>query len=125
MVQIEELGKVIAQIINKRNTGSTDRIPDQIEGVYNALRLDRDFLLNASPEEIRNFLEQEDSGGTLRMEVAIKALIEESYLYPSDKRVLLQRAKELLEFLQRTDNTFSFERIHQLQDIDGLLNMNE
>ncbi|MDH6313281.1 hypothetical protein M2137_002071 [Parabacteroides sp. PFB2-10] len=121
MVQIEELGKVIAQLITQREMGATRRIPEQIQTVYDSLPLDRHILLTASPEEVRRLLDREDSGGVLRMEIAIKALIEESYLYPDKKQEMLLRAKELLEYLQQTDVTFSFERVNLLDQIAGLL----
>ncbi|MDL2245868.1 hypothetical protein LJC54_10270 [Parabacteroides sp. OttesenSCG-928-J18] len=121
MVQIEELSKVIAQLIAQREMGATRRIPEQIQTVYDSLPLDRHLLLTASPEEIRRMLDREDSGGVLRMEIAIKALIEESYLYPDKKQEMLLRAKELLEYLQQTDVTFSFERVNLLGQIEGLL----
>lgn len=123
MVQIEELGKVIAQLISQRNTNATRHIPQQIQVVYDSLKLDTEFLMTAPAEEIRNKLDYEDSGGILRMEVAIKALTEESfYVEPDDRRKKLLRAKELLQYLQRTDNTFSFERINQLSEIQQWLN---
>lgn len=121
MVQIEELGKVIAQLIAQRQMGATRRIPEQIQTVYDSLPLDRHMLLTASPEEVRRLLDREDSGGVLRMEIAIKALIEESYLYPDKKQAMLTRAKELLEYLQQTDVTFSFERVNLLGQIEELL----
>jgi len=121
MVQIEELGKVIAQIISQRNTDAARNIPQQIQVVYDSLGLDHDFLMSASPEEIRNSLDKQDSGGILRMEIAIKALIEESYLLPDKQRDMLLRAKTLLEYLQQTDATFSLERINQLASIQTLL----
>lgn len=121
MVQIEELGKVIAQLIAQRQMGATRRIPEQIQTVYDSLPLDRHLLLTAAPEEVRRLLDREDSGGVLRMEIAIKALIEESYLYPDKKQEMLTRAKELLEYLQQTDVTFSFERVNLLGQIEELL----
>ena len=47
MVQIEELGKVIAQIIFNRNSNDGARKnPELIQSVYTSLKLDNDFLLN-------------------------------------------------------------------------------
>lgn len=122
MVQIEELSKVIAQLIAQRNTDAARHIPEQIQVVYDSLKLDPNNLLTAPPEDIRALLDYEDRGGILRMEVAIKALIEESFYVEADeRRKRLLRAKELLEYLQRTDNTFSFERINQLNEIETML----
>jgi hypothetical protein len=119
MVQIEELGKVIAQLVSQRETGATRRIPEQIQVVYDSLQLHRDFLMKASPEALRRSLEKEDQGGLLRMEIAAKALIEESYLDPGQQESMLRRAKELLEYVQSNDVTFSLERLSLLEDIQA------
>jgi len=125
MVQIEELGKVIARIIGQRHAGDTAGIPEQIQVVYDSLKLDSTFLMNASPEEIRKRLDYEDSCGILRMEIAVKALMEESFLYPEDQNRILTRAQELLEFIQRNDNTFSLERVSLLNEIQQLKKENQ
>lgn len=121
MVQIEELGKVIAQIISQRNAVAARHIPEQIRQVYDALNVNTGFLMSTSPDDIRRFLDKEDSGGILRMEIAIKLMIEESFLLPDRQQDMLLKAKELLEYLQATDKTFSLERIRQLQELDELL----
>ena len=76
MVQIEELGKVIAQIIFNRNANAARKNPELIQTVYSSLKLDQDFLMTTSPEEILRSLDNEDNGGVLRLEIAIKTLIE-------------------------------------------------
>ncbi len=43
MVQIEELGKVIAQIIFNRNANAARKNPELIQTVYSSLKLDQDF----------------------------------------------------------------------------------
>ncbi len=122
MVQIEELGKVIAQLMTQRDADATRRIHEQIQVVYDSLKLNSDYLLTAVPDDIRKLLDHEDSGGILRMKIAIKALIEESFhVEPEERKRRLLRAKELLEYLQKTDITFSFERINQLSEIEQWL----
>lgn len=122
MVQIEELGKVIAQLIFNRNSNGGGRNPVLIETVYTSLKLDRDFLLTTSIDDLRRFLDCEDSQGLSRMEIAAKTLIEDSYIQPdpNNKQTLL-RAKELLEYIQKHDSTFSLERIALVEQINGLL----
>lgn len=122
MVQIEELGKVIAQLIFNRNSNGGGRNPELIETVYTSLKLDRDFLLTTSIDDLRRFLDCEDSQGLSRMEIAAKTLIEDSYIQPdpNNKQTLL-RAKELLEYIQKHDSTFSLERIALMEQINGLL----
>ena len=121
MVQIEELGKVIAQIIFNRNANAARKNPELIQTVYSSLKLDQDFLMTTSPEEILRSLDNEDNGGVLRLERAIKTLIEDSYLQPENQPQILLRAKELLEYLQAHDSTFSLERVNLLNEIEERL----
>lgn len=118
MVQIEELAKVVLQIITNRNTGATRKIPDMVQSVYNSLKLDRETLLTTSPEDLIARLNQDDEGGIQRLEIAIKTLIEESYLYPDQQKEMLLKAKELLQYIQMHDNTFSLERVALLDEIE-------
>ena len=121
MVQIEELGKVIAQIIFNRNANAARKNPELIQTVYSSLKLDQDFLMTTSPEEILRSLDNEDNGGVLRLEIAIKTLIEDSYLQQENQPQILLRAKELLEYLQAHDSTFSLERVNLLNEIEERL----
>ena len=67
MVQIEELGKVIAQIIFNRNSNDGARKnPELIQSVYTSLKLDNDFLLNTPIDGIRTYLDGDDSCGLCR-----------------------------------------------------------
>lgn len=118
MVQIEELGKMIAQVVFNRNNNAANRNPALIQDVYDNLKLDQGYLMTTAPDDILRFLDNEDKGGILRLEVAIKTLIEESYLQPDKAQQILIRAKELLEYLQTHDNTFSLERVNLLNDIE-------
>lgn len=117
MVQIEELGKVIAQIIFNRNANAARKNPELIQTVYSSLKLNPDDLMSASPADLIRSLDNGDGGGVQRLEIAVKALIEESYLQPEKQEEMLRRAKELLEYLQTHDNTFSFERVDLLDAI--------
>lgn len=121
MVQLEELGKVIAQIIFNRNSNDGARKnPELIQTVFTSLKVNRDFLLTTSLDDIRRFLDCEDSCGLYRMDMAAKTLIEESYQLsePDNKRVL-QRAKDLLEYVQQQDSTFSLERVALIEEIEA------
>ena len=77
--------------------------------------------MTTSPEEILRSLDNEDNGGVLRLEIAIKTLIEDSYLQPENQPQTLLRAKELLEYLQAHDSTFSLERVNLLNEIEERL----
>lgn len=121
MVQIEELGKMIAQVVFNRNNNAADKNPELIQDVYDNLKLDQGYLMTTAPDDILRFLDNEDKGGILRLEVAVKTLIEESYLQPDKAQQILIRAKELLEYLQTHDSTFSLERVYLLNEIEQQL----
>lgn len=85
MIQIEELAKVVLQIIMNRNTNAARHTPELIQTIYSSLKLDRPTLMTAQPEELVRRLDSDDNGGILRLEIAVKTLIEESYLYPDEE----------------------------------------
>lgn len=117
MVQIEELGKAIAQLTFNRNEDKLDTNPDLVVGIYRSLKVDRAVLLETTPEELRTRLDGEDKAGLQRMELAAKTLLEESYLLaPEEGQVLRHRAKALLAYVQANDTTFSLERMALLAD---------
>jgi Tfp pilus assembly ATPase PilU len=120
MVQIEELGKVIAQIIGLRNENATRKIPQLVQVVYDSLKIDRDFLLSGEPHDIRQFLDGEDGAGLQRLEIAVKALLEEAYVDTDNAKAIRSKAKELLEYIQARDTTFSLERIQLLDELKRL-----
>ncbi|MCD7935478.1 MAG: hypothetical protein LUG98_01315, partial [Tannerellaceae bacterium] len=101
IVQIEELGKVIAQLIFNRHEGGARKNPPLIQTVYNSLDTDQNYLLNTSPEEIRKKLDKEDNAGLQRMELAAKTLLEESYLYPEKAEEIRKKVKEILLYVQQ------------------------
>lgn len=123
MVQIEELGKMIAQIaLNRNSNDGAHKNPELIQAIYTSLQVNRDFLLTTSLDDIRRFLDCEDSCGLYRMDIAAKTLMEESYQLPDpDSKRFLQRAKELLEYIQRNDTTFSLERVALLEEIKNTI----
>lgn len=118
MVQIEELAKVVLQLITNRNTNAARRNPELIQTVYTSLKLDRPSLMTVPPEELIRRLDSDDGGGIPRLEIAVKTLIEESYLHPDEEQDMLQRAKLLLEYIQTHDNTFSLERVSLLDELE-------
>ena len=120
MVQIEELGKIIAQIISQRNTNAARKIPEMIQNVYNSLKLDKTYLLTHTAEEIVQTLNGEDMAGLQRMELAAKLLLEDSYQNPAEQQIMRLKVKEMLKYIQANDTTFSLERIQLLEELNEL-----
>ena len=112
---------MIAQIIFNRNSNDGARKnPELIQSVYTFLKLDNDFLLNTPIDGIRTYLDGDDSCGLQRMELASKTLLEESFLLPEAQgKKLRARAKELLEYIQRNDTTFSLDRVALVEEINN------
>lgn len=119
MVQIEELAKVVLQIVTNRNTNAARHNPGLIQTVYTSLKLDYQTLMTEQPDTLVQRLNQDDDGGLLRLEIGVKTLIEESYLRPDEESAILQRALILLEYLQTHDNTFSLERVNMINELKG------
>lgn len=122
LVQIEELGKVIAQLISLRKVNNdAARKTESIRQVYSSLKTDTAFLLETPVEEIFSRLDEGGRSGLLRMEIAAYTLMEESFLNPVLKDRMLRKAKAILEYVQMHDSTFSIERIEKISEIDSLL----
>lgn len=122
LVQIEELGKVIAQLISLRKVNNdAARKTESIRQVYSSLKTDTAFLLETPVEEIFAQLDEGARSGLLRMEIAAYTLMEESFLNPVLKDRMLRKAKAILEYVQMHDSTFSIERIEKISEIDSLL----
>lgn len=121
MAQIEELAKVIIQLIQLRTTDNPARQATFISEAYSALKIDRNYLLQTDPESIYTALDEGNRSGIERMEMAVKIMIEDSYATPEEKEHLLRKAKQMLEYIQANDNTFSLERIDTLNEIKSLL----
>ncbi|WP_085535540.1 hypothetical protein [Massilibacteroides vaginae] len=119
LVQIEALGKAIAQLINNRKEGDPDKAEILLEDIYSSLHINKDYLLSHAPGDIRIALDGEDNAGIQRMEIAAKTLIEDSYIY-KDKNALY-KAQEILLYIQKHDLTFSIERMNLLDEIQDAL----
>ena len=125
MVQIEEISRMIVQLVLNRNDGNdgnngNDKNPAQSEDllstIYRSLKTDTAYLLAHSPEEIREYLNLDDGCGLERTELAAKTLIEESYR-SENPAPLRRKARELIEYVQQNDMTFSLERMQLLQEL--------
>ncbi|MDR1644953.1 MAG: hypothetical protein LBS05_03885 [Tannerellaceae bacterium] len=118
MVQIEELGKVIAQIVGQRDTEAANMNPVLVQGAYQALKIDTNYLLNTAVPDIILRLDAGDGGGLQRMEIAARLMIEEACFSPDLHTALRLKAKEMLQHIQANDTTFSIERNALLDELE-------
>ncbi len=101
MVQIEELGKMVAQVIFNRNNNAAGKNPELIQTVFREPETGSGFPDDNSTRRYPPASSTvKRKSGILRLEIAIKTLIESSYLQPKNQPEILLRAKELLEYLQ-------------------------
>lgn len=122
MVQIEELGKVIAQIIFNRNSNDGARKnPELIQSVYTSLKLDNDFLLNTPIDGIRTYLDGDDSCGLQRMELATPRPCWKKVSFCRRRKVKNsgQERKSYWNISNGNDTTFSLERVALLEEINN------
>lgn len=122
MIQIEELGKMIAQMVtNREGNDGADKNLELVTTVYRTLGVDQEALMTTLLEDLLDRLNREDGAGLYRMELLAKTLMEASYLDPDNRVPALRRAGEMLRYVQANDSTFSLEREALLGEIDRLL----
>ena len=110
MIQIEELGKMIAQMVtNREGNDGADKNLELVTTVYRTLGVDQEALMTTSLEDLLDRLNREDGAGLY------------SYLDPDNRVPALRRAGEMLRYVQANDSTFSLEREALLGEIDRLL----
>lgn len=121
MIQIEELGKMIAQMVTNRDgNDGAGKNPELVETVYHTLGVDHESLMTTSLEDLLESLNREDGAGLYRMELLAKTLMEASYLDPDNRMPSLRRAGEMLRYVQANDSTFSLEREALLGEIERM-----
>lgn len=62
--------------------------------------------MTAQPEELVRRLDSDDNGGILRLEIAVKTLIEESYLYPDEEQASCKKPRQSWNIYKRTTTHF-------------------
>lgn len=121
MVQIEELGKVLAQLFDIRHDSNDGKSESLIDTLYTSLKIDKHQALTMDLETLRIKLDQGDHAGLQRMELIAKTMLEESFHNNIEARALLTKAKEILTYIQKSDQTFSLERVELIDFISNLL----
>ena len=121
MVQIEELGKVLAQLFDIRHDSNDGKSESLIDTLYTSLKIDKHQALTMDLETLRIKLDQGDHAGLQRMELIAKTMLEESFHNNIEARALLTKAKEILTYIQKSDQTFSLERVELIDFTSNLL----
>ena len=121
MVQIEELGKVLAQLFDIRHDSNDGKSASLIDTLYTSLKIDKHQALTMDLETLRIKLDQGDHAGLQRMELIAKTMLEESFHNSIEARALLTKAKDILNYIKKTDQKFSLERVELIDFISNLL----
>lgn len=122
LVQIEELGKMIASLAVRRDdSDGAVRRAETLQRIFRSLGAGPGELLAETPEVLRCRMDDGGRSGIMRLEIAAKALTEASFEQPEQAEAFLRKAKEILLYAQQHDNTFSLDRIAAINRIDSLL----
>ena len=113
---------MIAQMMFNRQEGDgRGENPELARTALKSLKLSRETLLDSPMDALRQRLDEEDGAGLYRMELAAKILMEWGYVETDAPGTLFRKAKEILEYVQLADSTFSLERVALLSEIDAWL----
>lgn len=113
---------MIAQMMFNRQEGDgRGENPELARIALKSLKLSRETLLDSPMDALRQRLDEEDGAGLYRMELAAKILMEWGYVETDAPGTLFRKAKEILEYVQLADSTFSLERVALLSEIDAWL----
>ena len=107
MVQIEELGKVLAQLFDIRHDSNDGKSESLIDTLYTSLKIDKHQALTMDLETLRIKLDQGDHAGLQRMELIAKTMLEESFHNSIEARAWRQitRHQQTIADMERTPNT--------------------
>lgn len=124
---VEEFGKFLAAIVGLRREGKLDEALKKIDDVYRGMiDLDPIIIKSVSPEELLDFLQNEQQYNSHYLKMIAELLFEEGQIYvengdPVSAQNVLGKAKILINHLMENDQTFSFDWYEKLNVIDGIL----
>lgn len=113
LIQIEELAKKLAQLLDKKKhlKNDTEILADDC---YKDLHLTQQEVQNATAEELT-----EKVPDWQLLELLIKLMLADDRI--NSDRQQIEKAQQLLYFVQERDRTYSFERIKLAETIENLL----
>lgn len=111
LVQIERLAEKIAQYLEKRE-GNNFEAADRIKQECYRSFVTPDYIRQNDVEIIIGHLQEPGI-----IELIVTLLVEDE----QSDRVIYQKARKLMDYVQQEDKTFSFERIELSERIDKLL----
>ncbi len=117
--QLEDLAVLIARMIGLRKELQLEKAEILLQEAYFSLNLEENNILTV---DLTQETKKEEDAKTKFSRLQLTAeLLMESYFHYKDF-AFLQKAKELLFFIQENSPTFSFEVEEKLKEIESLLN---
>ena len=113
LVQIEELAKKLAKLLKKKETpgSNTDTLADDW---YKDIHLSLQEVQNATAEELTEKVPDWEL-----LELLVKLMLADDRI--NTDRQQIEKAQQLLYFVQERDRTYSFDRIALAESIRSLL----
>ncbi len=119
--QIEELGKVISELISMRQEGSPDRKIEIIDKCYEMIGLNKNELISNSTDEIINYLNKKEIQNLEILESIANIMYEESFMIKNkkDKQTQIEKTYKLISYVDKNSNCFSFQRQQKLNEVSN------
>jgi hypothetical protein len=121
---IEEAAKVLAIALKLKDEGDFDAAEQALENAYgDILKIDKKDVLFVSNNELIPYLTNGLKMENGKLEILANFFTEDSFFEKNTetKRNLTQKALILLQHINKTDKTFSFERINKTERLKKTL----
>ncbi len=121
---IEEAGKAVAKAMKLWEGGNKDEAQKTIDKAYvELLKVDKLEILSTANNKLISFLSTKLQLEFGKLEILSLFLAEEAFLEENStkKKNLTEKALLLIEHINKTDKTFSFERINRTKQLQDML----
>lgn len=121
---IEEATEALAIALKLKNNGKLDQAKQSLEKAYNdILKIDKQAALFISNHEFIDYLTDGLKMETAKMEMLASFFAEDASLEENSltKQSLIEKALLLLEYINKRDKIFSFDRINKTAQLQKML----
>jgi len=126
---VEEFAKFLAAVVGLKREGKLDEALIEIDNIYKGMiDLDPIFLKSIDPCELLDFLQKEKKYNKHYIKMIAELLFEEGQIYsengdPVSSRNVMEKAKILINYLMKSDSTFSFDWYEKIRIIDEQMSL--